>query len=85
MTMRRAMRHVVGLVLTLALASGDAAVARAHAVLLEADPPDGAVVAHSPADIADLPIPVSGTWTFSIAALVDDFDLRTVTTEVPIR
>jgi copper transport protein len=52
MTMRRAMRHVVGLVLTLALASGDAAVARAHAVLLEADPPDGAVVAHSPADIA---------------------------------
>jgi copper transport protein len=36
-------------------------------------------------EIADLPIPTSGTWTFTIAALVDDFDRRIVATEVPIR
>jgi copper transport protein len=36
-------------------------------------------------EIADLPIPVSGTWTFTIAALVGDFDRRIVATEVPIR
>jgi copper transport protein len=36
-------------------------------------------------EIADLPIPASGTWTFTIAALVSDFDRRIVTTEVPIR
>jgi len=36
-------------------------------------------------EIDDLSIPASGNWTFSIAALVSDFDRRIVTTEVPIR
>jgi copper transport protein len=35
-------------------------------------------------EISDLAIPASGTWTFKLAALVDDFDQRVVTAEVPI-
>ncbi|HXQ51767.1 MAG TPA: CopD family protein [Stellaceae bacterium] len=35
-------------------------------------------------EISDLAIPVSGTWTFRLAALVGDFDERVLTTEVSI-
>jgi len=51
------------------------------------EPSEHAAVRAGPGvyEIADLPIPVSGTWTISIAALVSDFDRRIVTTEVPIR
>jgi copper transport protein len=51
------------------------------------EPSDHAVTLAAPGvyEISDLPIPVAGTWTIGIAALISDFDRRIVTTEVPIR